>query len=174
MTDPTTTPSAPVKGGPRRRKWMTGAVLAATFLAGGLTLAGLAASAQEVGMHAMHMMGGMGHGDMHDMGQMTRALDEVGASPDQKARMETIVHAGFKPMMDVHHDLHDSLSRMHALLAAPTIDRDALEQIRAGEIARIDAASRTMTRAIGDAAEVLRPDQRARLAAMMADHHHPS
>ena len=51
------------------------------------------------------------------------------------------------------------------------MDRGALEQLRAGEIGKLDQASRTLVQSMADAAEVLRPDQRAKLASLMAEHH---
>jgi len=159
---------------PRRRIWLSGATLVAAFVAGGLTLPSLAASAQEA---AMHRMGGSGHGGgMHAMAMahVSRMLDEVGASAEQKSKITAILHAGFAPMASLHADMGQTHRSLHAILSAPTIDRAALEQLREAEIGRIDQASRTMVAALADAAEVLRPDQRAKLAAMASDHHAPS
>jgi protein CpxP len=165
MTDPITSRPATA-----RKKWVLGAVMATAFLAGGLTVSGLAAFADDAGAHGM-MAGGDGHGHMEAMAHMTAALTAVGATADQKARIGTILHAGLKPIMDVHHgmgELHGSLLK---LLTASTIDRGALEQMRAAQIAELDQASRTATQALADAAEVLTPDQRAKLAGMIAEHH---
>ena len=158
MTHPIATP---------RRRWLAGVALAAAFVAGGVTLPSLAASAQESAHGAM--MGAAGHGEM--MAHVARMLDAVGASADQKARIAEILHTGLKPMMEAHARLHDTHAALHALLAAPTIDRDALERLRAGEIAQIDQASKSMVQALADAAEVLRPDQRAKLVAMAGEGH---
>jgi protein CpxP len=166
---PMTTPTL----APPRRRWFAGAALAAAFVAGGLTLplvtAYAADAAADGGMH--HMMG-HGHGDMHAMAMahVSKVLDEVGASADQKSRIEAILHAGFAPMASLHADMAKTHAGLHAILTAPTIDRAALEQLRAAEIARLDEATRTMTKAIADAAEVLTPEQRAKLATLMAQH----
>ena len=169
MTDPTSTR--------RLRPWLTGAGLAAVFVAGGMTLPLVTAYAQDAGEGgAMRHMMGHGHGDMHAMAMahVGKMLDAVGASADQKSRIEAILHAGFAPMAGVHADMAKTHAGLHAILAAPSIDRAALEQLRAAEIARLDEASRTMTKALADAAEVLTPEQRAKLAAMMANHRPPS
>ena len=50
------------------------------------------------------------------------------------------------------------------LLAEPTVDRAAIEALRAEQVARADAASKRLARALGDAAEVLTPEQRKQLA----------
>jgi Spy/CpxP family protein refolding chaperone len=47
--------------------------------------------------------------------------------------------------------------------AAPEIDREAAERLRAEKIETIDRASRRMTDALIEAAEVLTPEQRAAL-----------
>jgi protein CpxP len=162
---------------PLRRRWLAGAALAGAFVAGGMTLPLVAASAQDAAQGgAMHTMMSHGHGNMHAMAMahVTKMLDEVGASADQKSRIEAILHAGFAPVADLHHGMAQTHASLHAILTAPTVDRGALEQLRAAEIARIDEASRTMTKAIADAAEVLTPEQRAKLAALMSQHRPPS
>jgi Spy/CpxP family protein refolding chaperone len=50
------------------------------------------------------------------------------------------------------------------------VDAAALEALRAKQIQLADGASRTVTRALLDAAEVLNPAQRKRLAAHFAHH----
>jgi len=167
MSTPTE-PRASTPGGARRR-WAIGAMMAASFLAGGLALSGISAVADETGMHAM--MGGPDHGHTAAMAHMTAVLDQVGATADQKTRIATILHTGLRPMMSVHGDMHGLHGDLLKLLTAPTIDRAALEQMRAGEIARLDQASRTAAQALADAAEVLSPDQRAKMTALIAEHH---
>lgn len=98
MTDPIqSTAKAPAS----RRRWLFGAALAAAFVTGGLTIPALGAAAQNAAQNAsMHaMMGGADHGPMHAMGaaHMTRMLDSVGASADQKARIAAIMQRGFAP-----------------------------------------------------------------------------
>jgi Spy/CpxP family protein refolding chaperone len=69
----------------------------------------------------------------------------------------------------IHRDLH-------RLLDAPTIDRAALERVRAAHVAEVDQASRIIVQGLADAAEVLTPEQRAKVAAALGrpDHHdHP-
>jgi protein CpxP len=160
---------------PKSRRWMAGAALAAAFLAGGVTLPLVAASAQDAAQQGMRQMM-HGHGDMHAMAMahVSKMLDEVGASPDQKSRIEAILHAGFAPMAEAHRDMAQTHASLHAILAAPTVDRAALEQLRAAEVARIDEASRGLAKALADAAEVLTPEQRAKLGRLMSEHRPPS
>jgi periplasmic protein CpxP/Spy len=160
---------------PKSRRWLAGAALATAFLAGGVTLPLVAASAQEAAQQGMGQMM-HGHGDMHAMAMthVPKMLGEVGASPDQKRRIEAILHAGFTPMAAMHRDLVRTHASLHAILAAPTVDRAALEQLRAAEVARIDEASRGVAKALADAAEVLTPEQRAKLGKLMSEHRPPS
>ncbi len=167
MSNPTHTPP------PRHRLWIAGVALAGAFLAGGVTVGGLAVAAgPEMAMH--HMTGSPAQMHARMMAHVSKMLDQVGATADQKSRIETILHAGFEPMAAMHADMRQTHASLHAILSAPTVDRAALEQLRAGEIARIDRASRGVTSALADAAEVLTPDQRARLATLMAAPHGPS
>jgi Spy/CpxP family protein refolding chaperone len=53
------------------------------------------------------------------------------------------------------------------LLAAPTIDRAALEQQRQLQVQAVDARSGRTMQAMADAAQVLTPEQRAKVAARM-------
>jgi len=57
------------------------------------------------------------------------------------------------------------------LLSAPNVDRAAIEKLRAAKIQHADNASRRLTRALADAAEVLTPAQRKDLAAHFARNH---
>ena len=56
------------------------------------------------------------------------------------------------------------------LLAAPSIDRAQIESIRVQQLQLADTATRRMTQAMTDAAEVLNPDQRAKLVAKWQQH----
>jgi Spy/CpxP family protein refolding chaperone len=58
---------------------------------------------------------------------------------------------------------------MMGALAAPTIDRAKIEAMRAEHMKDMDAMSKRMTQAMTDAAEVLNPEQRQKLAQHMAE-----
>ena len=165
---PSPAPSSPL------RRLLLGAAFAATFVAGGLVASGAPAMAFEMAMDSASMgdHGGM-HG-MHGMGQahLEHMLTEVGASADQKAKIHAIMKTAFEAMKPLHEKMADTHRQLHQLLAAPTIDRAALEQLRAARIADFDQASKIMVQAMADAAEVLPPEQRAKLAGLMAEHRH--
>ncbi|HEY5072624.1 MAG TPA: Spy/CpxP family protein refolding chaperone [Caulobacteraceae bacterium] len=172
MTDPIPD-SAPAAPKPRRlgvglRRVALGAAFAATFFAGGLVMSGPSAAA--LGMAMDHA--GMGaHGGMHAMAgaHIEKMLTQVGATPDQKARIETILHTAFASMAPMHAKMADTHRDLARLLTAPVIDRGALEELRASRLADFDRASRAIVGGMADAAEVLTPEQRARLAAAMAE-----
>jgi protein CpxP len=167
MTDPIEDrPAARPARNPRRR-WLIGVALIGAFAAGGLTLPVIAVQAQDAAMSGM--MGGPGHGAMQGamMAHIAQMLDKVGASPEQKSRIAAILHDGFGSMGAMHADMHATHARLHDLLTAPVVDRQALEALRASQIAAFDQASRKLVDAMADAAEVLTPSQRAKLAQIM-------
>jgi Spy/CpxP family protein refolding chaperone len=165
MTD--NRPNRPI----HRRKWLLGAALAGAFLSGGVITSSLA-MAQGAAMH--HMAGSPGEMHARAMAHVSKMLDQVGASADQKTRIEAVLRSGFEPVGALHDDMRQTHAGLQAILSAPTIDRAALEQLRSGEIAKLDQASRGMTGALADAAEILRPDQRAKLAGLLARSHAPA
>jgi protein CpxP len=164
------------------RGLLLGAAFAVTFVAGGLVMSSAPAAAfsmvmDQAGMGEMGGMGGMhgmhGHGGMHAMmeAHLDKMLTAVDATPDQKERIKAILHKGFESIGPMHEKMAAGHKELHRLLIAPTIDRAALEQLRASEMGDFDQASRVLVQTLADAAEVLRPEQRAKLGAMMAEHH---
>ena len=75
--------------------------------------------------------------------------------------------AKHQAMAAVHEQMHQQLL---AALTAPTVDRAAIETVRADAITRIDQGSKDLAKAVGDIAEVLTPAQRQQLAALAAQH----
>jgi periplasmic protein CpxP/Spy len=150
----------PVAPGNTRRRWFAG--LAAV---GGLGLFGAgAASAQP-----------WGHRGGLDPEEMARRLDwrigrmikDVGGTPEQKERIVAIAKAAMAELRPAREQMRQVRRQGLALLAATTIDRAALEQLRAVKMQAADALSRRMTQAMADAAEVLTPEQRAKVAEHM-------
>lgn len=172
MTDET---KAPVRGGKRFGFLAMTLTLVLGIAIGGAIIAGLA-------MQRHHAMG-LGHGPgwrvhqwMQDgprgeeyalrriermVGFAARRLD---ATDDQKKRLADIASAAVRDLLPMRGKMRDARKQARQILTAPTIDRAALEALRAAQLAEADAASRRMTQAIADAAEVLTPEQRARLA----------
>jgi Spy/CpxP family protein refolding chaperone len=94
-------------------------------------------------------------------------LADVSATEEQQRRISEITAAALQDLRPLR-DQHLAARRTAAgLLAQPTLDRAALETLRAQELALADQASRRVVQALADAAEVLTPEQRALLAARM-------
>jgi Spy/CpxP family protein refolding chaperone len=120
-------------------------------------------------LHAMHHRAGPGFGEAPWLSG--RALDAVGASAEQKARVHDIFKAArddLRKQRDEGRALH---GQMLALLSAPQIDAAAAEALRQQQQARHDAASKRMLQAVLDAQAVLTPDQRQKLAERMKARH---
>jgi len=145
------------------------------------TLAGLAATA--AGAFAFHRIahaGGHGCGPgrfMHSHGPMdpetmgkfidwrvSAMLSHVDASAEQKAKVAEIVKAAARELAPLREQHRAARDRAMALMVAPTIDRAALEKLRADELALADTLSKRALQSLADAAEVLTPAQREKLA----------
>ncbi|MGH7024091.1 MAG: Spy/CpxP family protein refolding chaperone [Caulobacteraceae bacterium] len=165
-TASTPTDRRPPRRGPRAI--LLTAALAATFAAGGLAYPNTLLAQDSMATAVMGGHAGM-LGTMRE--HLERMLTAVDATPDQRARINTILIGAMESLGPIHHRLAGVRGDLGALLTAPTIDRAAVEQFRAQHMADLDQASRILVSALADAAEVLTPDQRAKLGRMMAEHH---
>ena len=96
---------------------------------------------------------------------------EVDATPEQRSKLTDIAKAAARDLRPLREKARDARKRGMALLAAPTIDRAAIERLRAEQIQAADAVSKRMSQAFADAAEVLTPDQRKKMAERMERRH---
>jgi Spy/CpxP family protein refolding chaperone len=116
-----------------------------------------------------------GHGPI-DPADLEKGVDrmlkhfyvEIDATDAQKARLEPIVKQAAKDLLPMREQLHAGRREAIELLTQERVDPVALEALRAKKIGLADEASRRLTRAIGEAAEVLTPAQRKELAARFA------
>jgi Spy/CpxP family protein refolding chaperone len=155
-----------------RRTWLGAAALAAL----GLGAAGMATATPGWFGHARHGFGhfrGGPHGSHFDAEDIrfvvSWALREADATDEQVARVTeiaTVAHADLLTLHEAHRGRLESFAQ--ALVAA---DRTALEKLRAEELAAAEGASQRIVTALADAAEVLTPEQRQRLAEAHARHH---
>jgi len=100
---------------------------------------------------------------------VARALDSVGASAAQEAKVHDIVAAKFAELAPGP-DGHEALRKQALdLLAAPTIDRGAVERLRVDAVSMFDTKSKAIVAGLLDVADQLTPPQRAQLAAEAAD-----
>ena len=85
---------------------------------------------------------------------------EIDATPEQQAKITTLFVAVAKDVKPLRGEMRASGRKIHNLLLADKIDREALEKIRAARLADAERVSKTVVNAIAEAAEVLSVDQR--------------
>ncbi len=152
------------------RRWMIAGLAALSIAAVGTSMAWHA----RAEAHGPMMMGGAGFGmdggpvDPAAMGKRIDAmvqwmLADVDATDDQRAKIATILKGAAQDLAPLRTQHRDARRSTMQLLAAPTVDRAKLESIRVQQMQLAETASRRMTQAIADAADVLNPDQRAKL-----------
>jgi Spy/CpxP family protein refolding chaperone len=156
------------------RAWLGAAALALI----GLGAAGVATAKPGLFAHARHGFGHFrghhGHGPHAPSEEDIRftvafLLREADANDQQVAAVSAIATraaADLVALHDAHRERRDAFTA--ALVAA---DRGALESLRGEEVAALQNASQRLVTALADAAEVLTPDQRRRLADAHAAHH---
>jgi periplasmic protein CpxP/Spy len=152
----TTTPENNSAPASPRRRWF--ASLAAL---GGLGLLGTQAHA--------HGWGRRGSLDPEEMARridwrVGRLVRDVGGTPQQKERLVAIAGAALAELRPLRDQVRQARLRGLELLAAPTVDKAALEQLRVTQMQAADAESRRMVQAMAEASEVLTPEQRAKAA----------
>lgn len=149
-----------------KRRWTIAGI-------GGALTAGLLTLTACGGGHGWH-----GHHHRGDMAQMSPeeagkrvdkmvnwALDDIGATAEQKQRVAQIAKDALKDMMPMRTQHHAARGRAADLLGQAAIDRSAIEQLRLEEMQLGEAASKRFAQALADAADVLTPEQRVKLVA---------
>ena len=91
-------------------------------------------------------------------------LHDVNATDDQKRKVSEIAKSAMRDLLPLRDQHHAARSQAIDLLSRPAIDRDAIEQLRALELELAEAASKRISQALADTAEVLTPEQRVKLA----------
>ena len=99
------------------------------------------------------------------MNQLDKMLAKADATPDQKAKIKAIIFDAVMSLAAQAQSLKTTGSEFATSLIAPHVDRAGLENARVSAVAEFDTFSKVMVKAVGDAAEVLTPEQRAKLAA---------
>jgi len=140
------------------------------FAAAGAALAGLSGLAWKVAAH-----GNRGGGPI-DPARLDEHLDrmlkhlyvEIDATAAQQRQLEPIIKQAAKELMPLREKVRAARRQGMELLTAPSIDRGAIERLRAEQIAAADDASKRFVRALADVANVLTPEQRKTVAARMA------
>jgi periplasmic protein CpxP/Spy len=89
---------------------------------------------------------------------------ELDATADQQVKVANILKAAVADLRPLHEKAHATRAEAVTLLTAPTIDRSAIERLRAEKIGLAETASKRIAQALADAADVLSPEQRRKLA----------
>ena len=96
---------------------------------------------------------------------------EVDATPEQTAKLVAIAQAAVKDLLPLRDKMATDHKQAVELFSAATIDRTAIEKLRADHIGLADTASKRIAQAIADAADVLSADQRRTLVERMSSWH---
>lgn len=108
--------------------------------------------------HGMMMFGGHG---------MTRMLDQVNATAEQRSQIEQITKAARADLMAQHDAGRALRDQAVQLFTQPTVDANAAEALRQQMLAQHDRASQRTMQAMLEISRVLTPEQRQQLAEQM-------
>ncbi len=182
MSDnPNIPPNIPISGTvlPRSRSRRTGWIVAAVIAAG---LTGAAASSAL--SHGFGFGPGGWHGGWHsgwhgrfmggplDPKQIEDRADraarhiaiEIDATNDQQEKLRNVVRNAVRDILPMREKTQAARVRARELLTQDKIDRAEIEKFRTDQAALADAFSKRVAQAIGDAAEILTPEQRRKIA----------
>ena len=85
---------------------------------------------------------------------------EIDATDEQQHKIIALVKAAAKELQPLRDELRTAGRQAHELLLADSLDRTALEALRAERLAQTDRISKTLVDTIADIAEILTPEQR--------------
>lgn len=125
--------------------------------------------------------GGPCHFGMHHASHATMASDparmnehvdrmvkhfavETDATPAQQEKLSSIVKSAFTDLAPLRDKLRAARVDAIRLMKADTVDRAAIERLRADQLQVAETTSKRLTQAIADAADVLTPQQRQKVA----------
>jgi Spy/CpxP family protein refolding chaperone len=158
------------------RRWTLAAASAVMVAVAGAALAWHGQAHAFGPGFGQHRHGGWEQADPESMSRkieamVSRRLAEVDATPEQKSRVTAIMKGAANDLASVRGQARELRRRSMELLAAPAIDRAQIEALRVQQMQIHETVSRRMLQAMTDAAEVLTPEQRARLAERMQRRH---
>ncbi len=128
--------------------------------------------------HKAHW-GGHRKGRFFDMSQeeleakVTRMVKhvaiEIDATAEQQDKIIALVTSAAREIRPLREEMRSAGRRVHELLLADSLDRAALEALRAERLAETDRISKTLINTVADIAEVLTPQQRKLLDERIAE-----
>ena len=124
---------------------------------------------QHGGGHGMVHKAGWGGGKHGGMRGIGHVMNELDVTPEQEKKLFAIFDGVRGEMRDTMIDFRSTRGEALGILGAETVDTAAVEKLRAERVAALDEASKTMTAALVEAAEVLTPEQRGKLAKLIEE-----
>jgi len=159
---------------PRRRFFRRAAI--ATLIGGIAAGIGIKAFAQGGGFGGWRCGGFMAgpldpaRVDEHLERMLKHLYVEIDATDEQKQKLAPIVKQAAKDLLPLREKMQAARKQAIELLTGDTIDRGAIEALRAEQFQLAEQASRRVVQSLADAAEVLTPAQRKELAARVEKH----
>ena len=170
MTDHNQNTPVPDSQLPPRR---TGSLLFVLALVAGcasalVSTAGLMSTAfgYGFGWHRGAFMGRLSPAQIDDrIERVTKHMAiELDASQDQQSKIASIAKSAVHDLQPLREKAQAARSQAIELLTAPRVDRDAIERLRAEQLGNAETASKRIAQALADAADVLTPEQRRKIA----------
>ena len=162
---------------PVRHRGRAAAIILGVALAGGLVGAATTSFSQGFGggfgppwhMTVRGPMGPMTTDQLVDRADraVRHVAIELDATAEQQQKLEAIVKSAITDLAPMRDKIGAARQKVRELLTAPTVDRAAIEKLRAEQVATMDTLSKRIAQAVGDAADVLNADQRRKLGEMM-------
>ncbi len=92
---------------------------------------------------------------------------ELDATQDQQAKLASIAKAAIADLRPLQEKAQAARAQAVTLLTASSIDRTAIERLRTEQVGLAETASKRFAQALADAADVLSPEQRRKVADWM-------
>lgn len=167
------TAAATTAAAPNRRRLFKR--LGIATLIGGLA-AGIGFKA-FAGGHGCHARGGFMAGNF-DPAEMDTRIErmlkhlyvEIDATEAQKQQLGPILKQAASDLLPLRGKMRAARTEAMELLTRDSIDRAAIETLRADQLQQAEVASKRFSQALADVAEVLTPAQRKQLAARLERH----
>lgn len=93
---------------------------------------------------------------------------EADATADQQTKLVAIAKSAAKDLLPLRDKLRANRGQAFDLFTAGSVDRAAIERLRSEQLTLVETASKRISEALGDAAEVLNPEQRRTLVDRVA------
>jgi Spy/CpxP family protein refolding chaperone len=165
---------APAGRAPARR-WF-GIPVAAGLLAVGVGTAGVVAT-QAFG-HGKDFGGWRGHGRMEAPAARGQNIErgirhlavEIDATDEQQKALVELARSTVKDLHEFRDMMQGDAGELVGLLTGATVDRAAIEAFRSEKMAKLDQLTSQLVDVATQAGEILTPEQRTKIAELVAEH----